>query len=222
MDSYKFISEICENQASPERAKAMKAYMKNQFDFFGISSPARKIIVKEFKSKHKIKCDKQFWELIDLLWADSHREMQYIALDLLGPLAKNMNCDHLPTLENMILDKSWWDTVDGIVPNIIGDIFKRIPSCRDEYVYKWMESNNIWLQRAVIIFQLKYGNTTDWNLMCEVILKNDSSREFFVRKGQGWALRQYSKYQPLLVRQFVESNPQLSGLTKREALRNIM
>ena len=80
---------------------------------------------------------------------------------------------------------------------------------------------NIWLQRASVIFQLKYGQDTDWDLLCQAILKNDSSCQFFVRKGQGWALRQYSKYQPLLVRQFITANPQLSGLTKREALRII-
>ncbi|MCB0692509.1 MAG: DNA alkylation repair protein, partial [Saprospiraceae bacterium] len=36
-------------------------------------------------------------------------------------------------------------------------------------------------------------------------------------KACGWALRQYSKYNPLSVKQFVDENPNLSGLCKREA-----
>jgi len=79
----------------------------------------------------------------------------------------------------------------------------------------------MWLQRSAIIFQLKYRQETDINLRSEAILKNDVSKEFFVRKAQGWALRQYSKYDHLFVKNFVESNPQLSRLTQGEALRSL-
>ena len=221
MDGYKDLLELCHSRSNPSKALSMKAYMKHKFEYFGISSPVRKEIVKEYKSNYAVKCDLHIWNLVSVLWADPNREMQYIALDLLTPLAKKMDCSHLPVLEKMVLSKSWWDTVDTIVPNIIGNIFKRSTTCRDSYIYKWIENENIWLQRSAAIFQLKYANDTDWDLMCGAILKNDRSTDFFVRKGQGWALRQYSKYQPLRVRQFIDSNPQLSGLTKREALRNI-
>lgn len=221
MDWFIEIENLSLPFANPDKAIGMKAYMKNQFEFLGISSPDRKILIKKFKEGKKIYPDEDFWKFILTLWGSPFREYQYMAIDLMAPLAGKMNCSHLPVLESLILSKSWWDTVDGLAPNIVGEIFRKDKKCRDFYVYKWMDSTNIWLQRSSIIFQLKYKLHTDWDLLCEAILRHDRSTEFFVRKAQGWALRDYSSIQPQAVRSFVENNPQLSGLTKKEALRKI-
>lgn len=221
MNMYDTIREMAPRYADPSRSEAMKAYMKGQFEYYGISSPSRKKLMTELRAQWKPVLNDDLWKLTDMLWTDPHREMQYVALEILGPLAKKMDCTHMATLEHLILTKSWWDTVDGVVPDLVGAVFKKDKACRDKYVYKWMEHENIWLKRASIIFQLRYGKDTDFDLMCEAILKNDTSREFFVRKAQGWALRQYSKFEPTKVSQFIEANPQLSGLTKKEALRRI-
>jgi len=218
---YQDLKQQCEVLSDDAKAEEMKSYMKNLFDFYGINAPNRKELSKTFKKKYKFVLDDHMWKLVEYLWADGYREMQYIALDLLTPFANKMTVADLPQLENMIISKSWWDTVDGIAPALAGSIFRDSHQIRDQYVYRWMESENIWLQRSAIICQLKYGKDTDWNLLSEAILRHDTSKEFFVRKGQGWALRQYSKYNPLAVRQFVEANPQLSGLTKKEALRKL-
>ncbi|MBK7804732.1 MAG: DNA alkylation repair protein [Saprospiraceae bacterium] len=218
---YQDLKQQCEELSDQAKALAMKAYMKYLFDFYGINALNRKEISRTFKKNYKLVLDDHLWQLVEYLWADAHREMQYIAIDLLTPFANKMTAADLPQLENMIISKSWWDTVDGIAPALAGSIFRDNHQIRDQYVYRWMESENIWLQRSAIICQLKHGKDTDWNLLSEAILSHDTSKEFFVRKGQGWALRQYSKYNPLAVRQFVEANPQLSGLTKKEALRKI-
>ena len=48
------------------------------------------------------------------------------------------------------------------------------------------------------------------------------SSEFFLRKAIGWALRQYAWTDPAEVRRYVAANEaRLSGLSKREALKNI-
>nr|HMU04795.1 DNA alkylation repair protein [Saprospiraceae bacterium] len=220
-ETYAFIISLCEQNADPHRAPAMKAYMKNHFAFYGINSPLRKEMVKDIKKKYTFKNDDLFWKLIDHLWQSDERELQYIALDLLASSASKLTKENIPTLEKMILIKSWWDTVDMIAPNLIGKIFIKDTTSRDNYIYNWIDSDNIWLQRSTIIFQLKYGMKTDIDLLSEAILKNDVSKEFFVRKAQGWALRQYGKYNPSFVYNFVQSNPQLSGLTQKEALRSL-
>lgn len=213
------IQENCIQQANPHVATGMKAYMKNHFDFYGINAPARKIYVGNLKKQYGKSITESLPELSKLLWEDDHRESQYVALDLWSSYIKRFGPELLPQLEDMIITKSWWDTVDGIAPTLVGNVLKRYPETRDEYIYRWIHSPNIWLQRSAIIFQLKYGKDTDWDLLCEAILQHDMSKEFFVRKAQGWALRQYSRYAPEKVHQFIEANPQLSGLTKKEALR---
>ncbi|MBC7885172.1 MAG: DNA alkylation repair protein [Saprospiraceae bacterium] len=219
MEIYNYIVSECQKYADPSRAPGMKAYMKDNFEFYGISATLRKEILQHLKKKFDLKSSEHLSPLISHLWKADQREMQYMAVDILTLNAALLNSSHMPMIEQLIITKSWWDTVDAIASNIVGNIFQKDKVCRDKYVYRWIESDHMWLQRSAMIFQLKYGLQTDTDLLFEAILKHDTSGEFFIRKSQGWALRQYSKYNPLLVKQFVEANPQLSQLTKKEALR---
>lgn len=69
-----------------------------------------------------------------------------------------------------------------------------------------------------MIFQLMYKEKTDKELMFKYIRQVAGSKEFFLQKGAGWALRQYSRTNPEAVKKFVAEN-QLAALTRREALR---
>ena len=54
---------------------------------------------------------------------------------------------------------------------------------------------------------------------CEMRLDDT---EFFIRKAIGWALRHFARTNPDAVRTFVATNEaSLSGLSKREALKNL-
>ena len=47
-------------------------------------------------------------------------------------------------------------------------------------------------------------------------------REFFIRKGIGWALRDHARTDPAWVLAFVDAHgDHLSGLSRREALRHL-
>ena len=68
-----------------------------------------------------------------------------------------------------------------------------ISGSKGNYHIKWMESDNIWLNRISIIFQLKYKEKTDTKFLEKAILTNANTDEFFINKAIGWALREYSK-----------------------------
>lgn len=120
--------------------------------------------------------------------------------------------------EELIQTKSWWDTVDWI-RKMVGVHFQRFPHLIIPTTEKWMASNDIWLQRICLIFQLTYKEKTDFALMKKYILQLANSKEFFIQKGAGWALRQYSKTNGKGVAEFINANPQLAPLTKREGLK---
>lgn len=217
-----FVSTLrtkCAQAADPIRAKQMRAYMKDHFNYFGISTPKRKEIMGSISLPKPLILDDNFKVSIDYLWDSDERELQYCALGLMQKVLKQFDVTHLDWIETLIQRKSWWDTVDSLAPNIVGHIFKKDTKEKTIYLEKWISSPDFWLNRSAIIFQLKYGANTDEDILVAAILAHDMSKEFFVRKAQGWALRQYSKTNPLFVRQFIEANPQLSGLTKREALK---
>jgi 3-methyladenine DNA glycosylase AlkD len=94
----------------------------------------------------------------------------------------------------------------------------RFPEVRDEHIGRWRRQENFWLRRTTLLFQLRYKEQTDADLLYALINENLGDSEFFIQKAIGWALREYSKSDPLAVQQFV-ANSELSGLAHREALK---
>ena len=63
---------------------------------------------------------------------------------------------------------------------------------------------------------------TDLDLLYACIEPSLDSREFFLRKAIGWALRQYARTDPAEVRRYVAAHTaRLSSLSQREALKRI-
>jgi 3-methyladenine DNA glycosylase AlkD len=120
----------------------------------------------------------------------------------------------------MITHNSWWDSVDSTNTHVIGKFFLTYPEFINEYTFKWNCSSNKWLQRMSILFQLMYKAQTNTTLLTEYIEYTQLEEDFFIRKAIGWALRSYANTDAKWVVKFVKSHPQLSNLSKREALKH--
>jgi 3-methyladenine DNA glycosylase AlkD len=80
----------------------------------------------------------------------------------------------------------------------------------------------MWKRRAAILCQLGFRRETDLDLLYACIEPSLESKEFFLRKAIGWALRQYAWTDPREVRRYVTANRErLSPLSVREAMKNI-
>lgn len=204
-----------------DRASKMEAYMKFKFKYFGIPSPKRKSIQSEVFIHYKFTSESELKELILLLWSQNEREFHYAALDLLAKNKKFLQPNSIDFLEFLIVNNSWWDSVDGLASQVIGPYFKKFPDQKNLALMRWKQSDNMWLRRTCIIHQLGYKMETDLDILTEMILLNSESKEFFLQKAIGWSLRQYAKYNSDWVQNFVEINT-LKNLSKREALKNII
>jgi 3-methyladenine DNA glycosylase AlkD len=120
----------------------------------------------------------------------------------------------------MLTHKSWWDSVDSTNSNVIGKYFIKFPALLEPTTQKWNDTSNIWLQRMSILFQLPYKEKTNTELLEKYIVNRMDSNEFFVNKAIGWALRAYAYTNKKWVIRFVKDHPQLSNLSKREALKH--
>lgn len=150
---------------NPEKAEPMARYMKNHFPFLGIQTPERRQLLKDVIQIHTLPDPKDFQIIVRELWDLPEREFQAAALDIMQKYKKHINETHIPFLEELIVTKSWWDTVDSIVPTFLGNIFLQHPELISAYLPKWIASDNIWLQRAAILFQLKYKQKMDEELL---------------------------------------------------------
>lgn len=217
-DFVKEIQIIFSKNQDDINAKSMSKYMLNNFEFYGIKSPLRKELQKDFlKTKNLPKIEK-IPEIITQLWLLPQREFQYFAIDLLRKYNKQTAENMVDLFEYIILNRSWWDSVDMISSRLVGDYFKCFPQQIVPYTEKWIYSDNIWLIRTALLFQLNYKEQTNSNMLFDYILRVNGSKEFFINKAIGWALRQYSKTNAEKVIDFVEKN-QLSNLSTREALK---
>jgi 3-methyladenine DNA glycosylase AlkD len=206
---------------NPENAKSMKVYMRNKFEYLGIKSPERKELSKPFLTRHSLPPTEQIWSIIQELWDLPEREFQYFAMELIAKYKRSVNKEWIGNYENLIISKSWWDTVDFIAATLVGHYFKMFPEMTEKITRHWMRSGNIWLQRTCLIFQLKYKDDVNTELLSSFIKELCVSKEFFITKAIGWSLREYSKRNPSWVLDFVQNNT-LQPLSRREAMRLII
>ena len=87
------------------------------------------------------------------------------------------------------------------------------------HIPKWIASDNIWLQRAAILFQLKYKQKMDEELLF------GSSDNYILQKNfsfkSNWmGPSRICKTKPDVVWEYVQNN-ELAPLSKREAIKHI-
>lgn len=210
------IREIYYQNANPQKAAPMSAYMRNKFPFLGLTRTDRKELDRDFlRIRKKDICFD--WKFIADTTELPEREFFYLALGYLSLNQRLIKPEEFKYIEELIMKKSWWDSVDSIAP-VVGSLCIKYPGLVDDYIVKWMSSDNFWLVRSSIIFQLKYKKETNLELLSKVIIINKSSKEFFINKAIGWALREYSKTDPEWVSEFIKME-KLSSLSEREAMK---
>ena len=204
---------------NPIRAQQQSAYMKHKFAYCGLGAPQWMAMAKEIFAEYGTFTGPQLKAFIALCYDQEYREIQYVSLEMMQRRLSEQPESWIKVLEKCIVTQSWWDTVDWIA-KMVGMHFKRYPVLQHEYAYRWIKSNDIWLQRTAIIHQLFYREETDEALLFDLIARTADSKEFFIRKAGGWALRQHAKVYPDHVKAFVQSHT-LSGLTIREAMKHL-
>jgi 3-methyladenine DNA glycosylase AlkD len=209
-----------QRHANYQRSIGQKAYMRNQFDFFGLDAATRRKVQQHFLLSKFLPSKSEAHQLIIKLWKKPQRDFQYVAQELAFKYVNVLEKDDIQLFEYMVVHKSWWDTIDYIAPKLIGNYFNKYPEQRETYIQKWIASENSWLQRSAILFQLKYKSNLDTELLEKIINSLNETNEFFINKAIGWILREYSRTNPNWVIAFVKKTP-LSNLSKKEALRLI-
>jgi 3-methyladenine DNA glycosylase AlkD len=210
--------------ADPVKAPAMQAYMKSTMPFRGVASPERSVLLKEILADHILPDRVTYTATVLELWRVAEfREERYAAIALSGHRAYRQWQDPelVPMYEEMIVSGAWWDHVDELAIRRIGPILRADRARVTPLMLSWAADRDLWRRRTAIICQVGAKEDTDTDLLTRTIEPAIAEPEFFLRKGIGWALREYAKTAPDWVRSFVDDHPGLSGLSRREALKHI-
>ena len=212
-------------RADPAKAGPMQAYMKSAMPFLGVQARDMRAACKEAFARVAIEDEGTWRDTCLALWRGArHREERYAALELTGhrPYRVHWNLRAMPMFEEMIVDGAWWDYVDLVATARVGPILERHPAAMKAKMRAWSKGANMWKRRTSILCQLKMKERTDRGLLYDCIEPSIESKEFFLKKAIGWALRELAKTDPEEVRRYVEAHAaRLSGLSKREALKHL-
>ena len=208
--------------ADPARAAAMRAYLRDQFPFLGIPTPARRAVLKPLL---KVDFDqKSLLTAADRLWRLPEREYRYAAIDLLSSHTGRLDASAVVPLLALAQREPWWETVDGLA-GIVGDVVgaaRRNDPDAQATMDAALRHDCLWVRRIAMIHQLGWRLETDTARLFGYAETLAPERDFFIRKAIGWALRDYARWNPQAVRDFIAAmGGRLSPLSAREAMRRI-
>ena len=209
-------------RADPARAVPMRAYMRDRFPFLGIQTPVRRAALRPLL---KVDFDQELLlTAAALLYDLPEREYRYGAIDLLARHVGRLDMSAVAPLLALAQRDPWWDTVDGLA-GIVGDVV-RAARRNDPRAQTAMDAalhhDCLWVRRVAMIHQLGWRLETDTARLFGYAETLAPEGDFFIRKAIGWALRDYARWNPMAVRDFVAAmGGRLSPLSAREATRRI-
>ena len=209
--------------ADASKAAPMKAYLLGQFEFLGLPAPVRRQAVKGI--------GKVVWPSSDglllaaeLLWQKPQREYRYTAVDLLRKHSALLTEKDLPALQALLLCEPWWETVDGlsaVIAEVMHAAIQQKPDAA-KVMDAWLQHDSFWVRRSAMLHQLGWRLDTDTTRLFGYAQQLAHEKEFFIRKAIGWALRDYARWCPQAVTDFVvQHRDVLSPLTVREAAKHL-
>jgi len=211
--------------ADPKKAPTMQAYMKSAMPYHGVSAPLLRACCKQLFRDMEFTTREIWRDRVLQLWRDArYREERYVAIALTGHkrAAAFQTPQVMPLYEEIVVTGAWWDYVDDVASRRVGPILRDYRGPMRKKMLAWSKSENMWQRRTSIICQLGFKQNTDLDLLYACIEPSLDSKEFFLRKAIGWALRQYAWADPAEIERYVRRNKgRLSPLSIREALKNL-
>jgi 3-methyladenine DNA glycosylase AlkD len=202
----------------------MQAYMKSTMPYRGVRTPELRAICRRVFAEHPLASSEEWQAAVLELWRRARfREERYAAVELAAQkrYAEFRTVGVLPMFEEMIVTGAWWDHVDAVA-QLVGQLLRTQPRQMRPAMRAWSKDENLWKRRVSIICQISFKHDTDLELLYANIEPNLHDRDFFIRKAIGWSLRAYAWTDPVEVARYVQLHtPELSGLSRREALKNI-
>ena len=217
--------------ADAGQAGPMQAYMKSALPFLGVPALARRRAAAAVVKAHPLDDPQVLADTMQALWRGaSFREERYAASELarMPPHPQHISLALLPVYEAMIVSGAWWDHCDEISGQGLAALLRRWPGAVKPVLRRWSVGPDLWLRRASFLCQRGLKESFDAALFYATLLPSigtgpeagPHARDFFIRKGIGWALRERSYQAPDEVLAFCDRHrEQLSALSRREALK---
>lgn len=208
----------------PARAAQEKRYLKSDLEFFGVTVPDLRRVVKAAVRGYPGIGPRAFSAWAVALWREPVHERRAAAVELLTLVAPRLTGGDLAVVERMVRESLTWAYVDGLAGNVAGEIALRDPGGAWPRIDAWAVDGDFWVRRSALLSLLRGIRTGAPELGRFAAYAGPmlAEKEFFVRKAIGWVLRELSKRDPVWVAGWTEAHAaEMSGVTFREAVRRL-
>jgi len=218
----KFLKEL-KKKGTKERAEGEKKYMKSPYKFYGVLSADSHKVAKDFYILNKEISKTELIQIIKELWNSEWQDEKTLAIRLSALYIDRFTNKDLPIFKKWLDECVGWGHTDEICSHVTGELLLRYPIIKKD-INSWTDSSVMWTRRASILSYIQSVRRErkyffDIFRNCKKLMHE---KDFFIRKVIGWILREMSKKFPEDTIRFVKENEdKLSGLSKREALKNI-
>jgi 3-methyladenine DNA glycosylase AlkD len=206
-----------------DRAAQEKRYLKSELEFFGVTVPAMRRVVRAAVRGYPGLDQTAMVAWAVALWRAPVHERRMAAVEILTLAAPRLGAGDLATVERLLRESGTWALVDGLAVNVAGEIALVDPRSWP-IIDGWAVDSDFWVRRSALLALLLGIRTGQPDLprfarYAEPLL---AEREFFIRKAIGWVLREISKRDPAWVASWAERHlAEMSGVTFREAVRRL-
>ena len=217
-----YVQSALAEQANPDKAARMQAYMKTEMPFYGVQKPGLIPVLRHVVKNFPPSTRAEYERLVLALWRLPHREEKYIAQRVAVKHRQFMVPASLSLYRRFVVEGAWWDFVDEASTHMVRELVLEFPLEVWPRVDTWIDADDMWLRRSAIICQVGAKERTDADRLFSFCEQRASEKEFFIRKAIGWSLREYAKTDAAAVAAFATSHREdLSGLSYREATKHI-
>jgi 3-methyladenine DNA glycosylase AlkD len=206
----------------PGRAASEKAYLKIDLEFAGVAVPALRTVIVTWSKEHPGLDRARLTALARALWDSPLFESRAAAVMLLERHARLLQPEDISLIEYLLRNSGTWALVDGLAPNVAGELAERHPAELAPVLDRWAADEDFWIRRSALLALLRPlrrggGDFARFGRYADAMLEE---KEFFIRKAIGWVLRDTARRRPELVAQWLAPRVhRASGVTVREAVK---
>lgn len=180
--------ELRKNQ-DKKFAQSRNKFIGEEIFSYGVKTKEiRKIVKGYWKEYPELKTAKACFTTAEKLISAKILDNQLAGIFLLGWYQKTLAIKDISWLEKLITENiNNWAVSDAFASEVLAPVLKNSQK-RNDFLYDWANSENIWLKRAALVTTVKLKNKIEnWEeLAFKMLSLTEKEKESLIKKAAHW------------------------------------
>ncbi len=188
-DFSRFLDQELRKNQDKKFAQSRNKLIGKEIVSYGVKTKEiRKIVKKHWKEYPQLKTDAGCFTTAEKLISTKNLDSKLAGVFLLGLYQKTSAIKDISWLEKLITeDINNWAVSDAFASEVLAPVLKNSPK-KNNLLYDWLNSENIWLKRAALVTTVKLKNKVEnWEeLAFNMLSLAKKEKEPLIKKAAHW------------------------------------